>query len=205
MSAWKVVKPMKQMSIFDFRAEEDIPPILLKPGDHVWKVVIGDIFEYEVEDWTYLCGENDRGYGLIDLECSTKDFHTYSRAWNSIIGVTIFKTFEEAFLKAKKNMEEVEHILAENMKPKKVVAFTSPRWRTEATDWYAELGDGLFYYHYGSMYDHIGSEKELRKFKKEFCEREGVEVKDYHPTFKNMYKVKNQEWLYAGAKYFHSY
>lgn len=190
-----------QMSIFDFM-ERDEPAILLKPGEHVWEVLVGDAFEYEVEDWTYLCGEKDRGYGLIDLESSNGNFHTYSRAWNSTIGVTIFKTFEEAMVEAKKNLEKVEHILAEDMNPKKVVAFTSNRWRTEYVEWYAELGDGLFYYHYGSMYDHIGSEKEIRKFKEKLCECEGVEVKDYHPTFKNMYKVDDKEWLYAGAKCF---
>lgn len=190
-----------QMSIFDFM-ERDEPAILLKPGEHVWEVLVGDTFEYEVEDWTYLCGEKDRGYGLIDLESSNGDFHTYSRAWNSTIGVTIFKTFEEAMVEAKKNLEKVEHILAEDMVPKKVIAFTSNRWRTEYVEWYAELGDGLFYYRYGSMYDHIGSEKEIRKFKEKLCECEGVEVKDYHPTFKNMYKVDDKGWLYAGAKFF---
>lgn len=200
-----------QTSIFDFIQDNSEPEILLHPGEHVWKVILGDIFEYEVEDWTYLCGENDRGYGLIDLENSTENLHTYSRAWNSSIDVDTFRTIEEAHIQAAKNLKVYTHILSSDMKPKKVVAYKTEYRGFENVNWYADLGDGLIYFKYGSLYDHIGLKDEIEQFEKKLYENKGniswyepVKLEDYNPDFKNMYRCNNKDWIYAGARFFGS-
>ncbi len=208
MKAWPTNYECEgQMTIADYLSGE--PEILLKAGEHVWKVVLGDIFEYEVEDWTYLCGKGDRGYGLIDIESSTKDFHTYSRAWNSSLGASDFKCREDAERLAAQNLKKCEHILAKNMNAERIVAYQVEYRGHDHVDWYAELGNGLIYYQYGSMYDHIGTEKEIENFERKLYENRGniswnepVRLEDYQPNFKNMYKCKKENWLYAGAKYF---
>jgi hypothetical protein len=199
-----------QTSIFDFIQDNSEPEILLHPGEHVWKVILGDIFEYEVEDWTYRCGEGNRGYGLIyiDPEDPNSEFHTYSRAWNDTIGVNIFRTLEEAHIQAAKNLSTYEHILSDELKPVKVVAYEITYNGLTSVDWYADLGNGLVYFHYGSLYDHIGKDKEIKSFERSLYKREvgrlekPVEIKDYKPNFKNMYKCNHGDWIYTGARFF---
>lgn len=198
-----------QTSIFDFIQDNSEPEILLHPGEHVWKVILGDIFEYEVEDWTYLCGKNDRGYGLIDLENSTKQFHTYSRAWNSTIGSTVFKNVKDAKHKAEENLSVYEHILVKDMNIKDIVAYEVTTLTRTHTYWYGKLKNGIFYFHYGSTYDHIGNEKEIHEFERSLFSgkrydnyKEPVKLHSYEPSLKNMYKCNNHDkWLYAEAKY----
>lgn len=201
-----------QTDIFDFIKEPE-PEILLAPGEHVWKVVRGDILEYEVEDWTYTCGKEkeNRGYGLIyiDPEKPDSDVRTYSRAWNTTIGNTVFKSIDEAKKKAAENMKIYEHILASDMHPKKIVAYEIIANGHRNVEWYAELDNDLIYFNYGCMYCHIGTKKEIKEFDKKISSykeltqyRSMRELKDFEPRFENMYKCKDHEnWLYAGARY----
>lgn len=196
-----------QTSIFDF-LENPEPPVLLKPGQRVYKVIKGDIQEYEVEDWTYTCGESDRGYGLIfiDPDHPDRNFHTYGRAWNSTLNIRIFQTLEEAEKKAAENLKHYDHILAADMKPKRVVAYKITRNSLTSVDFYAELDDYLIYFKYASTYDHIGTAKEIQEFERHL--EKGIatnyqreELTDYTPKFKNMYRCDHDRWLYASAGY----
>lgn len=198
-----------QTSIFDFIKDLE-SEIKLHPGEHVWKVLKGDIFEYEVEDWTYTCGDGDRVYGLIyiDPEDPNSEFHTYSRAWNSALGESIFKSIEDAKKKAAENLNKYEHILAADINPKRVVAYEIIANGYTSKAWYAELDDNLFYFNYGSMYYHIGPEEEIKEFNRKISSykeltkyRSTRELKDFKPKFENMYKCNHDKWLYAGARY----
>jgi len=200
-----------QMDIFDF-IKKDEPEIILQPGEHIYKVLKGDIIEYEVEDWTYTCGEDDRGYGLIyiDLEDPDSDFHTYSRVWNSSFegeGQYFFRDKKAAEHKVRENLKNIEHILAKDMKPVKVVAWELMSNGHKHVEWYAVLDNGLIYFDYGSIYKHIGTEKEIKKFMKVIADNKNrakhseFELFDYKPQFKNMFKCNDHDWVYAESRF----
>lgn len=45
------------------------PPVLLVPGEIVYKVVLGDIEQFVVTPETWLCGRVNRGYRLKKENC----------------------------------------------------------------------------------------------------------------------------------------
>jgi len=199
-----------QISIFDFIKPSE-PDIILHPGEHVYKVIKGDIIEYEVEDWTYTCGEHDRGYGLvyIDPENPNSEFHTYSRAWNSSFegeNQYIFRDRKEAEQKAKENLKRYEHILAEDIKPNKVVAYEFTYYGGKRIYFYAELSDGSVYRDSDGCFAHIGkAETEIATFNRGMKAKEeqlGItRLIDYKPKFKNMYECEDRNWKYAESGY----
>ena len=197
-----------QMNIFDF-IEKNEPPILLEPGEHIFEVVKGTIYEYEVEDWTYTCGEDDqdRGYGLIviDPDKPNSDFHTYSRVWNSSLECkdpSFFRNKDEAMQKAADSLKQIKYILAGDIKPNKVVAYEFNYYGRKQIYFYAELPDGSVYRDSDGCVAHIGkAEVEIETFNRGMKAKEeqiGItRLADYKPKFKDMCECKYKHWLYA--------
>ena len=201
-----------QMNIFDFM-ERDEPPILLEPGEHVFEVVKGTIYEYEVEDWTYTCGEDDqdRGYGLIVIDPDKPDsnFHTYSRVWNSSLeckNPSFFRSKDEAMRKAADNLKQIKYILAGDIKPNKTVAYEFDYYGRKQIYFYAELPDGSVYRDSDGCVAHIGKAKtEIETFNRGMKAKEeqlGItRLTDYKPKFKDMYEANYCDWEYAEASF----
>ena len=70
---------MNLMDLFVPQVMSNEPPMLLKEGQMVYKVVRGDMEECIVEGRTWVCSKDDRGY---DLDKGT--------AWNAQIDKVIF-------------------------------------------------------------------------------------------------------------------
>lgn len=192
-----------QMNLFEWLHQQAMPlqeesPILLHPGDKVYLVVRGDIEEHTVLDRTWSLSGGNRGYDL-----------DHWQTWNSKIGKTTFTCYEDAEKTANEYIAANENdvILAKDIKPVKVVAYSYAGYEDDVIDYYAILEDGNIYYSYGSMYEHIGTDAEIKKFEQGMAEsiknhKNITILEDYKPTFKNMYKVdKKDSWLYAAARY----
>ena len=54
---------MDMMNFFT-QPDEKEPSVLLSEGQHVYKVIRGDVEEHIVTGETWTCGENNRGYRL---------------------------------------------------------------------------------------------------------------------------------------------
>ena len=209
---------MQQMTLFDcFPDAMSIleAPILLKPEQIVYKVVRGDIETYKCSSWTWTYGEKGRGYDLNSLEGK---YH--ATAFNDLIGETFFTDQEKAKAQAKKNLRKYDVIFAKDIVAEKVIAYAFWVHKTdinpeehEVVHFYAKLNNGLCYFGGGGVYDHIPTEQHQNRLINEF-ERgmqralegntayKSWELTDYKPTFKNMYKTKNNDtWLYASANY----
>lgn len=196
-----------QMNLFEWLHQQAMPlqeesPILLHPGDKVYLVVRGDIEEHTVINRTWELAGGDRGYDLDSWQ-----------TWNSKIGRTTFTSYEDAEKAANEyiatNVSDV--ILAKDIKPVKVVAYSYAGYEDDVIDYYAILEDGNIYYRYGSLYEHIGTDIEIKKFEKDMADtiknhKDIIILEDYNPIFKNMYKVDNKDnWLYAAARYQYFY
>jgi len=189
-----------QMSIFDLlRKEEPKSPILLHPGDKVYLVVRGDIEEHTVLNRTWGLSGGDRGYDLDSWQ-----------TWNSKIGRTTFTSYEDAEKAASEYIatNATDVILAKDIKPVKVVAYSYIFYEREIIYFYAILDDGTVYRHSDGTYDHISkdAEYEINYFEERMNmtkDRTDITIlEDYKPTFKNMYKIdKKDNWLYAAARY----
>lgn len=175
------------------------PPILLHEGQKVYKVVRGDVEECIVTGRSWVCLETDRGYTLKQIG------GCWDTAWNSSIGENLFTDPKEASEKAEHYLIENDHIRADDIKAKEVFAYKYLYNDREITRFYAVLEDDTVYYKYGSMYEHIGTMKEMSEFKKDMHndrKRDGYEeIADYLPVFANMYKCRHNTWLYAAARY----
>nr|DAN90415.1 MAG TPA: hypothetical protein [Bacteriophage sp.] len=170
-------------------------PCLLHEGQTVYKVVRGDVETHTVQKRTWTCGGNNRGY---DLDGDV--------TWNSQIGKIIFTSREPAERVAQEYLAEYEHILAENIRATGVIAYRYEYRGREIVQSYSILEDGTFYFKYGSMYEHIGKEVEIKKFEEErqHCiERNDTYavLENYKPQYKNMYKCGHSSWVYAEARY----
>lgn len=89
-----------QLDIFSFIGNGE-PPILLSPGQKIYKVRIGEIEEYvvsEEEGYTYTYGDNGRGYYLNDIEG-----YGHGNAWNDSLGKSDFIDLEPALKTACEN------------------------------------------------------------------------------------------------------
>lgn len=196
-----------QMNLFEWLHQQAMPlqeesPILLHPGDKVYLVVRGDIEEQTVLDRTWELSGGDRGYDL-----------DHWQTWNSKIGKTTFTSFEDAEKAANEyiaaNANDV--ILAKDIKSVKVVAYSYAGYEDDVIDYYAILESGNIYYNYGCLYEHIGTDIEIKKFEENMANNiknhKDINIlEDYKPTFKNMYKVdKKDNWLYAAARYQYFY
>lgn len=188
--------------LMDFYAPQqktDEPPIMLQEGQKVYKVIRGDIEEHIVIGGTWKCGENNRGYRLesVSGRCDV--------IWNTSIGLNAFSDMEEARKKAEQYFEEHYCIRAESIKANETVAYRYLYNGKVVLQFYSVLEDGMTYYHYGSMYDHIGGRKEIKEFEKQMSERKNCEgykiLTGYQPVFSNMYKCNDREWKYAAARY----
>lgn len=178
----------------------DEPPILLHEGQRVYKVVRGDVEEHIVTGESWTCGEENRGYRLKRVG------GCWDCTWNTQINNrVVFTDRIRADQEANKYLSENEHILAKDIRATNVVAYRYKYNDNEFVDFYAVLKNGDVYYHYGSMYEHIGDKKEIKSFekKKHECMGRNVceEIEDYQPVFHNMYKRKNEKWKYAAARY----
>lgn len=65
------------------------PPVLLVPGEIVYKVVLGDIEQSVVTPETWLYGRDNRGYRLKKENC-------WDVTWNTQINKVVFTTTEPA-------------------------------------------------------------------------------------------------------------
>lgn len=177
----------------------DEPPTLLFEGQKVYKVIRGDVEEHIVTGETWECGEKNRGYRLKRVS------GCWDVIWNTSIGLSVFTDLDEARKKAEQYFTENECIRAEDIKAKDVVAYRYVYNGMEITNFYAVLDNGMIYYNYGSMYEHIGDRKEIAKFEEEMRENQNCEgyqkIESYQPVFKNMYKCKHDNWKYAEARF----
>lgn len=190
---------MDMMNFFT-QPDEKEPPVLLSEGQHVYKVVRGDIEEHIVTGETWTCGEGNRGYRLQRVG------GCYDCTWNTQIDDSVvFTDRMRAEHDAEKYLSENEHIIGENIKAKKVVAYRYIYNEREIINFYAALENGDVYFHYGSMYEHIGKSKEIDKFEEDrnkHIESDGyMDLDCYKPEFANMYKCKHDSWIYAEARY----
>lgn len=186
-----------QMSLMDLLAPvatDNEPPRLLSAGQTVYKVVRGDVEECIVGERTWACGEGNRGYDLDK-----------GMAWNTQIGRSVFTEREPAERVAAQYLSEHEHILGKDIRAARVVAYRYMYFDREVINFYAVLENGDVYFHYGSMYQHIGKKAEIKKFEKDRSEHiESAwyeELSDFQPEYKTMYKCKRDKWLYAEAEY----
>lgn len=186
-----------QLSLMDLLnpiAIDNKPPILLQEGQTVYKVVRGDVETYVVQNRTWTCGKNERGY---DLDGGVM--------WNHQLDKVVFTLREPAEQVAQKYLAEYEHILAEDIKAAEVVAYRYECYGREVIQSYSILENGTFYFKYGSMYEHIGNKTEIKKFEegRQCCKRNDnyAVLKNYEPQYKNMYKCEHSSWMYAEARY----
>ena len=190
-----------QMNLFEWLHQQAMPlqeesPILLHPGDKVYLVVRGDIEEHTVLNRTWELSGSDRGYDL--------DHWT---TWNSKIGRTTFTSYKDAKKAANEYIttNATDVILAKDIKPVKVVAYSYIYYEHEIIYFYAILEDGTVYRHSDGIYEHIGKDAkyEINYFEERMNMKKDITIlEDYKPTFNNMYKVdKNDNWLYAAARY----
>lgn len=198
-----IVGQISLTDLFNFmspQVKKEEPPILLHEGQKVYKVVRGDVEEHIVTgEKSWVCGENNRGYRLKRIS------GCWDVTWNRSIGVNVFTDLQEANVKAEKYIAENDCILAGNIKAKAVVAYRYLYDGREIIQYYAVLDDEAVYFHYASQYRHIGKKKEIIQFEKDREKNrkreEYEEIEDYQPVFANMYKCKNDSWIYAEAKY----
>ena len=188
------------------------PPILLEKGQKIYKVVRGEVEEFEVYDEkSWLCGEEkqERGYRL------KKDFG-YDCTWNKSIGIDVFIEKENAMLKAQEYISTHDVILSESITAIEAKTYSYIRNcdSREMKSFYAILKDGKAYIKNFMTYEHIidfgsveNARKELRKafYKQQEFEYYNLQEIDYSPTFKNMYlcnkKADFVKWNYAEARY----
>lgn len=199
-----IVGQISLTDLFNFmspQVKKEEPPILLHEGQKVYKVVRGDVEEHIVTGKkSWVCGENNRGYWLKKIS------GCWDVTWNSSIGVNVFTDLQEANAKALEYIAENDCILSGEIKAKEVVAYKYVYDGREIRRFYAVLDDGSVYYDYGSMYAHIGTEKEIKEFEIEKVDNrkrhsDYEEITDYKPVFANMYKCKYGTWKYAEARY----
>lgn len=173
---------------------ENEPPVMLTEGQRVYKVIRGDVKECIVGKRTWSCGHNNRGYDL-DRDVT----------WNTQIGRVVFTEREPAESAAARYLAENDHILGKDIHATEVVAYKYICHDREIINFYAALVKGEIYYRYGSMYEHIGKAKEIKKFEEDrrnHIDSGGYkELNNYQPVFANMYKCKHDSWLYAAAQY----
>lgn len=180
-------------------------PILLKPQQDVYLVEKGEVVRYKVLDETWLCGADnfERGYRL-QHECGT-----YNATWNTAIGTTCFNDYSSAEGVAKEYRIGRDIIFAEDIKAISTVAYSYVRECDNRTmvAFYSELENGMVYIKEFMTYHHIIVASKKKKAIKKFLDQrefENSEVKEieYVPTFKNMYRVRqNDNWDYAEAGY----
>lgn len=192
-----------QISLMDLitsTATKDVPLILLAEGQTVYKVVRGDIETHIVTGETWICGGDNRGYRLKKAD------GCWDCTWNTQINKVVFVNLEAARRVVEQYLAENEHILARDIHAIRVVAYRYEYNRRKITNFYSVLENGNVYYCYGSMYEHIGTEAEIKEFekkRKKFTKYRGYkELKGYQPEYANMYKCpKHGIWLYAAARY----
>lgn len=188
------------MDFFASQSKPEEPQIMLHEGQKVYKVIRGDVEEHIVTGESWICGENERGYRLKRVA------GCWDVTWNRSIGVNVFTDLQEANAKAHEYIAENDCLLSGDIKAKEVVAYKYVYDGREIIRFYAVLDDDSVYYDYGSMYDHIGTNEEIKKFKNEMNENRKrqsgyKEISDYKPVFSNMYKCKYGTWKYAEARY----
>lgn len=76
------------------------PPVLLVPGEIVYKVVLGDIEQFVVTPETWLCGRVNRGYRLKKENC-------WDVTWNTQINKVVFTTPEPAMQVTNSNSAKI--------------------------------------------------------------------------------------------------
>ena len=191
-----------QISLFDVKHMDNIPPVLLTAGQKVRKVIKGDVIPmYVHDDKSWLCGKDntDRGYGL------KKKDGCYDCTWNRTIGTEIFTEFESANRAAQAFLTTHDVILGKDIKPISTVAYQYMRDadKRKMTSFYCELENGLYYLKEFMTFHHIVKNEALKKFMEQqefkYCQPEKVE---HTPNLKNMYRCTEQsDWLYAESGY----
>lgn len=188
------------MDLFASAVAADEPPVLLQEGQMVYKVVRGDVEKHIVTGESWTCSEDNRGYRLKRIG------GCWDCTWNTQINKVVFLDRKSAEIVAIRYLAENEHILAQDIRAKNVVAYQYEYNDRKIINFYSVLENGNVYYHYGSMYEHIGKEKEIKKFeedRRKYIDTYGyTELKEYRPEYVNMYKcLKHGAWLYATARY----
>lgn len=200
-----------QINMFDFMKSQEpatVPPKLLKAGQEVFLVVKGDVEPYIVLDETWLYGENndERRYRL-----QRPNGGTYNSTGNKNIGISCFQDYESAQKVAEAYLCANDVIRAEDIKPIKTVAYRYIRKcdNREMTAFYSELNNGMLYIREFVTFHHIVTADKKQKAIKRFMEQQDFKYEDvkqieYEPTYKNMYRIRQQyDWDYSEAG--HSY
>lgn len=200
-----------QISIFDWLAEADEKkedPTMLSPGQKVWMVIKGDIQEYKVTDeapWNYT------GRLVYRLQ---QDNGLYWTLPVNELGSIFFLDCDAAQKKANEYFNvHTDVIFAHQIKPveTKVYSYIRDCDGRELFSYYAILPDGKVYVKKFMEYEHIVAfnsvENARESMKTDFFRQQAFQYaspqeKDIVPTFKNMYRCKNDSgWLYATAWY----
>ena len=197
-----------QLSLFDLIKDEleesvEITEPLLVPGQHVFVVKKGDIFEYSFTGEMWLCGDTKmRGYRLA---------HASGEYWNvttdNEIGNSTFLDRSKAENIAEEYLRTHEVIRKEKIHPSEVTAFSYIREcdGRKMTAFYCELENGMLYAKEFMTYAYMmlaeKREKAIKRFMQqrefEYCKPEQI---DYEPKFKNMYSTKGKcGWDYTEA------
>lgn len=199
-----------QMSILDYLDQDmnihipdtdNVPPILLKKGEVVYKVVRGDVESLQVYDEKpWICGGGkERGYRL------KSGLGGYDCCWNKSLGVSVFKSYNEALRVAEEYLNNNDCIRSSDIVPIVTVAYKYIRSidSKEMISFYSELENGLLYIKSFFEYEHICEFDEdlIMEFYNEALEKK-AEAIEYNPTYKNMYKCKDNsdKWKYCEAR-----
>lgn len=185
------------------------PPILLKEGNHIYKVVKGDVREFVVEHHSFICGDNkdNRGYFLTEIN----NVNCHDTVWNSDIEKTIFFNKEKAEKKAEEYLKSHDVVLVKDMNILDTVAFSYIRAcdEREMIAFYCELDNGMLYMKEFMTYASLHLKEHKGRAIKKFMEQDEFKYYNprqiqYVPKLKNMYRIKTKyDWDYSEAS--HSY
>ncbi len=200
----QMLEEYKQLDIFSFiKPQAEEPPILLIEGQEVFLVDKADIKKYVVCADSWICGENNRGYRLVN------ERGIYDCTWNNrILAQEIFMDYENAMMKADKYLQSHDGvILAKGIKPISTVAYSCEKYYDNKTRmaFYCDLGNDMYYVKEFMSYHHIiKGRKAVKRFmeQQEFKEDNPKQIYGFLPSLKNMYKCTEQsDWDYAECEY----
>jgi len=199
------------MWTFELKEPVKEPPILLQPGQKVYKVIRGDIETYTVLDrkgWTWKCGYKleDRGYTLCNE-------HSYGVTWNSHLGKYCFLDFSAAKAAAERYISSHDVLCVDDMRPVKTVAYSYYcRFSGERkVMFYSELDNGMIYVAEWCKLHFLADADKKDAVIKHFMEQEAFDVlpdivreENYEPVFRNMY-LTGRGCVWERMEYRHQY
>ncbi|MCB7306159.1 hypothetical protein NE683_12210 [Bariatricus massiliensis] len=196
-----------QITLLEYEAQISYkePARLLETGQVVFVVHKGDVERSVVLERNWACrdGGNDRGY------CISKESGGYGVIYNSDMGQRVFTDKGQAKEISEKFLSEHAVIRASDIILHEVVAYTYKRNvdGRKMIAFYGDIGNGLLYMKDFMTYHHISKNcsKTIKEFTRgiEELKEYGVTVEliEYTPVSKNMYRCTSGDWVYAEAGY----